>query len=147
MALKIGANKHVDLRKKDKILILDFGSQVSQLIARRIREAGVYCELKPFDIPLEDVKRAAPKGIILSGGPKSVTDKEYLVGKEIFSLGVPILGICYGMQLMAYLLGGTVEKGNQGEFGYARMGSCAKTRCWAICAIWSTTGRRCWRCG
>lgn len=122
MALKIGANKHVDLRKKDKILILDFGSQVSQLIARRIREAGVYCELKPFDIPLEDVKRAAPKGIILSGGPKSVTDKEYLVGKEIFSLGAPILGICYGMQLMAYLLGGTVEKGNQGEFGYARMG-------------------------
>lgn len=105
--------------KQDKILILDFGSQVSQLIARRVREAHVYCELRSFDMGLDEIKEFAPKGIILSGGPKSVYDNEYMADKGIFELGVPILGICYGMQFMAHVLGGEVEKGDQGEFGYA----------------------------
>lgn len=90
----------------DKILILDFGSQVSQLIARRVREAHVYCELHPFDMPIDDIRAFAPKAIILSGGPNSVYASEYQASADIFKLGVPVLGICYGMQFMAQTLGG-----------------------------------------
>ena len=105
----------------DKILILDFGSQVTQLIARRVREAHVYCELHPYDMPLEAIKTFNPKGIILSGGPNSVYDSDYQADTGIFDLGIPVLGICYGMQFMAYHLGGDVEPGNQREFGYAQV--------------------------
>ena len=105
----------------DKILILDFGSQVAQLIARRVREAHVYCELHPYDMPLEAIKTFNPKGIILSGGPNSVYDSDYQADTGIFDLGIPVLGICYGMQFMAYHLGGDVEPGNQREFGYAQV--------------------------
>lgn len=106
---------------QDKILILDFGSQVSQLIARRVREAHVYCEMHPFDMPLDDIKAFQPKGIILSGGPNSVYDSDYQADLGLFDLGVPVLGICYGMQFMAHHLGGEVSPGNQREFGYAQV--------------------------
>ena len=106
---------------QDKILILDFGSQVSQLIARRVREAHVYCELHSFDMPLEEIKAFNPKGIILSGGPNSVYKSDYQADAAIFELGIPVLGICYGMQFMAHHLGGEVSSGNQREFGYAKV--------------------------
>lgn len=106
---------------QDKILILDFGSQVTQLIARRVREAHVYCELHPYDMPLDDIKAFNPKGIILSGGPNSVYDSDYQADTGLFDLGVPVLGICYGMQFMAHHLGGEVQAGNQREFGYAQV--------------------------
>ncbi|MCG9082527.1 glutamine-hydrolyzing GMP synthase [Laribacter hongkongensis] len=105
----------------DKILILDFGSQVTQLIARRVREAHVYCELHPYDMSIEDIRAFNPKGIILSGGPNSVYESDYQADLALFDLGVPVFGICYGMQFMAHTLGGTVEAGDQREFGYAEI--------------------------
>ncbi len=102
----------------DKILILDFGSQYNQLIARRIREMGVYTEIVPFNTSVEDIRREHPKGLILSGGPSSVFGAEAaLVSPELFDLGIPVLGICYGMQLISHLLGGEVKKGEKGEYG------------------------------
>ena len=107
---------------QDKILILDFGSQVTQLIARRVREAHVYCELHSFDMPLAEIQAFNPKGIILSGGPNSVYDSDYQADTGIFDLGIPVLGICYGMQFMAHhLKGGAVAAGDQREFGYAQV--------------------------
>ena len=104
----------------DRILILDFGSQYSQLIARRVREAGVYSEMRAFDITDEDIRAFAPKGIILSGGPESVYQKDApSAPKAVFELGVPVLGICYGFQTMAVQLGGQVKAGDVHEFGYA----------------------------
>ena len=104
----------------EKILILDFGSQYTQLIARRVREAHVYCELHPFDMDLESIRAFAPKGIILSGGPKSVyEDGAPAVAEELFELGVPVLGICYGMQLMSRHFGGEVIAAGKREFGHA----------------------------
>lgn len=105
-----------------KILILDFGSQYTQLIARRVRETNVYCELHPYDASPEFIKAFAPSGIILSGGPASVTEDETPRAPHIvFELGVPVLGICYGMQTMAAQLGGTVENAAVREFGYAEI--------------------------
>ncbi|MDH3563108.1 MAG: glutamine-hydrolyzing GMP synthase, partial [Gammaproteobacteria bacterium] len=105
-----------------RILILDFGSQTTQLIARRVREAGVYCELHSWDTPVEEIRRFAPRGIILSGGPQSVTLTETpRAPKEIFDMQIPVLGICYGQQAMAAQLGGKVEAGDKREFGYARV--------------------------
>ncbi|MEI6305995.1 MAG: glutamine-hydrolyzing GMP synthase, partial [Deltaproteobacteria bacterium] len=103
-----------------KILILDFGSQYTQLIARRVREAHVYCELHPFDMSLEAIRSFAPNGIILSGGPKSVYEAGApAVAEELFELGVPVLGICYGMQLICRHFGGEVVSAGKREFGYA----------------------------
>ncbi len=104
---------------RHKILILDFGSQYTQLIARRIREAHVYCEIHPFNMPIEDIKKFAPKGIVLSGGPLSV----YEVGAplphpRVLDLGVPVLGICYGMQYLTYALGGEVGRAQEREYGH-----------------------------
>jgi len=105
-----------------KILILDFGSQYTQLIARRVREAHVYCELHPCDVDAEFIRAFAPSGIILSGGPNSVTEGDTPRAPQIvFELGVPVLGICYGMQTMAAQLGGAVETGLVREFGYAEI--------------------------
>jgi len=105
-----------------KILILDFGSQYTQLIARRVRELGVYCELYPYDLSPELIKQYKPDGIILSGGPESVTsDDTPRADDSIFELGVPVLGICYGMQTMAHQLGGKVASSNKKEFGYAKV--------------------------
>ena len=105
-----------------RILILDFGSQYTQLIARRVRELGVYCELRAYDMTTDEIKAFNPKGIILSGGPESVTEANSPRAPEaVFSLGVPVLGICYGMQTMAQQLGGLVESSNVREFGYAEV--------------------------
>jgi GMP synthase (glutamine-hydrolysing) len=105
-----------------KILILDFGSQTTQLIARRVREAGVYCELHPGDVSEQFVRDFAPAGVILSGGPNSVYEDETPRAPQcVFELGVPVLGICYGMQTMAAQLGGAVESAAKREFGYAEI--------------------------
>ncbi|HEX5337193.1 MAG TPA: glutamine-hydrolyzing GMP synthase [Gallionella sp.] len=105
-----------------KILILDFGSQYTQLIARRVRETNVYCELHPWDMTAEEIRAFNPAGIILSGGPNSVYEEETPKAPQVvFELGVPVLGICYGMQTMAAQLGGTVESGKVREFGYAEI--------------------------
>jgi GMP synthase (glutamine-hydrolysing) len=106
----------------DRILILDFGAQYTQLIARRIREAGVYCEIHPFDMGDDEVRAFRPKGIVLSGGPESVTeDATPRAPGAVFDLGVPVLGICYGMQTMAHQLGGRVATSDHREFGYAEL--------------------------
>ena len=106
----------------DKILILDFGSQYTQLIARRVREAGVYCEIHPSDVDDEDITSFRPNGIILSGGPESVTAADTLSAPDVaFTLGIPVLGICYGMQTMAAQLGGKVATSAHREFGYAQV--------------------------
>lgn len=106
----------------EKILVLDFGSQYTQLIARRVRELKVYSEIMPFNAPIEKIIEFSPKGIILSGGPSSVYSKDApLPDKGIFSLGVPIFGICYGMQLMTHMLGGVVAKAQKREYGRAEL--------------------------
>lgn len=109
------------LRKmKNSILVLDFGSQYNQLIARRVRDMGVYAEVIPCTASIEEIKSHQPLGIILSGGPSSVfSDAAYTVSKEVFTMGIPVLGICYGMQLTAHLLNGKVKKGEKGEYGKA----------------------------
>lgn len=100
------------------IIILDFGSQYIQLIARRIREFGVFAEILPYHTPIEKILKKKPQGIVLSGGPSSVLSEDAaLLDKKIFEYDVPILGICYGMQLMAHLFGGIVKKGEKGEYG------------------------------
>ncbi len=104
------------------VLILDFGGQYTQLIARRVRENRVYCEVHPFDVPEEEIQRRAPIGLILSGGPQSVYAPGAPVrGNELFELGIPVLGICYGMQLMAQALGGDVEAAEHREYGRAEI--------------------------
>lgn len=108
---------HIDIHN-DKILILDFGSQYTQLIARRIREAKVYSEIHPYNISMKKIKDFKPKGIILSGGPSSVHDKKApTISKEVYELGVPVLGVCYGMQLTTKLFGGKVKKSSKREYG------------------------------
>jgi len=107
---------------EDFILVLDFGSQYTQLIARRIRELNIYCEIHPFNISSEKIQVLAPKGIVLSGGPASVYSQDApLISAEILEMGVPVLGICYGMQLLAHLLGGKVEPSAQREYGFAQV--------------------------
>lgn len=107
---------------QEKLLILDFGSQYTQLIARRIRECRVYCEIQPFNIKIEDIERLNPKGIILSGGPSSVYDETApSCSPKVFKLGIPILGICYGMQFMAHLLGGEVKSSSKREYGKTKI--------------------------
>ncbi|MDO8438035.1 MAG: glutamine-hydrolyzing GMP synthase [Nitrosomonadaceae bacterium] len=105
-----------------KILILDFGSQYTQLIARRVRETNVYCELHPYDVTDQFIREFSPRGIILSGGPSSVTEEETPRAPQcVFELDIPVLGICYGMQTMAAQLGGAVETSKVREFGYAEI--------------------------
>src|SRR3954468_7694215 len=105
-----------------KILILDFGSQVTQLIARRVRESGVFSEVFPYDVSDDFIRDYGAAGIILSGGPNSVTEGDTpRAPQAVFDAGVPVLGICYGMQTMAEQLGGKVECGKVREFGYAEL--------------------------
>ena len=104
------------------IVILDFGSQYTQLIARRIREQGVYSIIKPYDVSFEELQRLKPQGIIFSGGPSSVyADDAPRLTKAVFDLDVPILGICYGLQLITYLLEGSVNKADHREYGHAHI--------------------------
>src|SRR4029078_6975330 len=101
-----------------RIVILDFGSQYTQVIARRVRECQVYSQIVPFDTPAKEVAALRPRGLILSGGPSSVYGKTAPhPDPAIFKLGVPMLGICYGLQLMAHFLGGKVEHGQRREYG------------------------------
>ena len=103
---------------KEKILILDFGGQYNQLIARRVREAGVYCEVHPYTMTPEEIRQMSPRGIILTGGPNSVYDPESPhTSRALFEMGIPVLGICYGAQLMAYTLGGKVSTAPVSEYG------------------------------
>src|SRR6267143_5761149 len=107
-----------DKSTHSKILILDFGSQYTQVIARRIRECQVYSEIVRFDIPAEEVLSLKPKGIVLSGGPASVYEKGApQIDPKIFALSIPVLGICYGLMQMAHHLGGQVEFSGRREFG------------------------------
>lgn len=110
------------LEQKEMILVLDFGGQYTQLIARRIRECHVYCEILPYKTAVEKIKEINPKGIVLSGGPSSVyAEKAPVCDPKIFELGIPILGICYGMQLMSQKLNGTVSRADNGEYGKTKM--------------------------
>lgn len=112
-----------------RILILDFGSQYTQLIARRVRELGVYCELHPFDMSDEDIREFNPRGIILAGGPESVhAEGSPRAPQAVFDLGVPLFGICYGMQTMSDQLGGKVQGSDEREFGYARVDLVGKSK-------------------
>ena len=114
--------KNHDKHPKEIILILDFGSQYTQLIARRVREQGVYSEIKPYDFPIEKIKALKPKGIIFSGGPASVYQPDApLIGKEMFDLRIPILGICYGLQLVSHLLGAKITQADHREYGHAEL--------------------------
>ena len=106
------------MKENEKILILDFYGQYNQLIARRVRECNVYSEIVPFSTSVEKIKEINPKGIIFTGGPSSVYEENApMIDKEIFKLGIPILGICYGMQLISYILGGNVKKADKREYG------------------------------
>ena len=122
------AGTHADIHAH-RILILDFGAQYTQLIARRVRELGVYCEIHPWDITDAEVRTFRPRGVILSGGPESVTDENPpRAPQAVFELGVPVLGICYGMQAMAQQLGGRVTPSREREFGYAEVTITAPSR-------------------
>ncbi|ELL44295.1 glutamine-hydrolyzing GMP synthase [Spiroplasma melliferum] len=110
------------MKTANKIIILDFGSQYTQLIARRIRDLEVYCEVWPYNTTLEKIKTTPMKGIILSGGPASVyAEDAFIIDKKLFELEVPILGICYGMQLISHLHGGTVQRATKQEFGFSEL--------------------------
>ena len=114
--------KHDDTGTNNRILIIDFGSQVTQLIARRLREAGVYCEIVPFTSAAPKLESFAPQGVILSGGPSSVTRHQApRAPDKLFSMGIPVLGICYGQQTMCEQLGGRTETAEEREFGRAQI--------------------------
>ncbi|MBC7953552.1 MAG: glutamine-hydrolyzing GMP synthase [Rhodospirillaceae bacterium] len=125
----------------DRVLIVDFGSQVTQLIARRVRESGVYCEIHPFNrVTADSLKSYGPKAVILSGGPSSVTEANSPRAPEaVFDLGVPVLGICYGQQTMCEQLGGKVEPGDHREFGRAYVD--IKEDCALFHGVWAKGGR------
>src|SRR5579863_7786216 len=124
----------------DKALIVDFGSQVTQLIARRVREAGVYCEIAPFQNAAEAFAELQPKAVILSGGPASVPDEgSPRAPAAIFESGVPVLGICYGQMTMAAQLGGGVESGHHREFGRAEVTVAAPSR--LLEGVWTAGAR------
>jgi GMP synthase (glutamine-hydrolysing) len=129
------------------VLVLDFGSQYTQLIARRVRDQKVYSVVHPFDFPVEKIRALAPKAIILSGGPESVySDAAPYCSREVFELGIPILGICYGMQLTAYLLDGKVEPAAEREYGRAEIDVTADSRLFAGAPkhqrVWASHGDR-----
>src|SRR5829696_2268074 len=108
---------HAPATAHEEVLVLDFGGQYSQLIARRIRECGVYAELLPHDLGLDAIRERAPKALVLSGGPASVyADGAPALRRELLELGIPVMGICYGMQAMVLELGGRVEGAESGEF-------------------------------
>ena len=127
-ATPAGTAAHPDIHAH-RILILDFGAQYTQLIARRVRELGVYCEIHPWDMGDAGVRAFGARGVILSGGPETVTTASAPRAPDaIYELGVPVLGICYGMQTMAQQLGGRVEAGKVREFGYAEVRARGHTR-------------------
>ena len=125
----------------EKVVVIDFGGQYNQLVARRVRECNVYCEIYSYRTDIEQIKAMAPKGIILTGGPNSCyEEKAPTYTKELFELGIPVLGLCYGAQLMMHILGGKVEKAPVREYGKIQVsvasdsplfaGVSASTICW-----------------
>lgn len=128
--------------KKELVIVLDFGGQYNQLVARRVRECNVYCEIYSYKTDLEKIKAMNPKGIILTGGPNSCYEADSpTYSKELFELGIPVLGLCYGAQLMMHVLGGKVEKADHREYGKTEVlvdktsskifeGVSEKTICW-----------------
>ena len=142
-----------------KILILDFGSQYTQLIARRVREVGVYSEIRAFDATEDEIRQFNPRGIILSGGPESVAANASPRAPDcVFELGVPVLGICYGMQTMAQQFGGKVAGSHISEFGYAQIKLVADNGLLhdirdhiddhgsALLDVWMSHGDKVWNC-
>ena len=126
---------------KEKVIVIDFGGQYNQLVARRVRENNVYCEIYSYRTPIEDIKAMQPKGIILTGGPASCYEEGAAsCDKALFELGVPVLGLCYGVQLMMHVLGGKVEKAPVREYGHIELSVdtssplyenvAAETNCW-----------------
>ena len=106
----------------ERVIVIDYGGQYNQLVARRVRENNVYCEIYSYKTPLEQIKKMNPKGIILTGGPNSVYEENAASApRELFEWGIPILGLCYGAQLMMHILGGKVERANEKEFGKTHM--------------------------
>lgn len=106
------------MQTKELIIVVDFGGQYNQLIARRVRESHVYCEVYPYNKGLEKIKELRPMGVIFTGGPNSVYEENApVMEREVFELGIPVLGLCYGMQFMAHKLGGTVKQAGTREFG------------------------------
>ena len=104
------------IQDKEKVIVIDFGGQYNQLVARRVRECNVYCEIYSYKTPLEKIKEMAPKGIILTGGPNSCYEEGApTAGRELFEMGVPVLGLCYGAQLMMHVLGGKVERAERND--------------------------------
>ncbi|MFO7876429.1 MAG: glutamine-hydrolyzing GMP synthase [Desulfovermiculus sp.] len=136
------------MHPEETVVILDFGSQYTQLIARRIREAGVYSEIHPCTLPIDEIKKLKPRAIVLSGGPASVCESGSPgVDPEVFSLGIPILGICYGMQLMARELGGQVVPAQNREYGRAELTVLVQNTLWAKMGesrltVWMSHGDR-----
>ena len=110
------------MQTKELIIVVDFGGQYNQLIARRVRESHVYCEVYPYNKGLEKIKELRPMGVIFTGGPNSVYEENApVMEREVFELGIPVLGLCYGMQFMAHKLGGTVKQADTREFGKTKM--------------------------
>src|SRR5512144_1699987 len=127
----------------DSIAILDFGSQYAQIIARRVREAQVYCELFPWDAPQEEILSIQPQGFILSGGPRSVYEPGApYIQKFIFESGLPILGICYGMQVLTHALGGQVDSSAQREYGPAIITPLMPSALSDLTNVWMSHGDR-----
>ena len=158
--VRTGSDGPMDATKRpiqEEVVVLDFGGQYSQLIARRVRECGVFSELLPHHVGLDEIRRRQPKGVILSGGPASVyEDGAPALRRELLELGVPVLGICYGMQLIARELGGRVEGAEIGEFGRSELtvaepgrllaGTPRQQSCWSsVCPFWaSAMACSCW---
>lgn len=116
------------------VVILDFGGQYNQLIARRVRECGVYCEVLPYHTPVEKISKKEPIGIIFTGGPNSVyLEDAPRCSKEVFELGIPVLGICYGIQVMAHTLGGHVTSPDSREYGKTETNMTRPVRCLMVC--------------
>ena len=119
---------------RENIVVLDFGGQYNQLIARRVRECNVYCEVHPYTISMDELKALAPSGIILTGGPNSVYGEDSpQCNPEVFKLGIPVLGICYGAQLLAHQLGGKVATAPVSEYGRLRLTTAAA--CFPVLAL------------
>ena len=118
--------------EQEKVIVIDFGGQYNQLVARRVRENNVYCEIYSYRTDLQKIKEMNPKGIILTGGPNSVYEEGAATcSRELFELGVPVLGLCYGAQLMMHVLGGKVERAADREYGKTEYGQhiCTFCRC------------------
>ena len=108
--------------KRELVIVIDFGGQYNQLIARRVRESNVYCEIYSYKVDIEKIKSMHPKGIILTGGPNSCYEEDSpTYSKELFELGIPVLGLCYGAQLMQHVLGGKVERASVREYGKSEL--------------------------